>query len=168
MVEVADLSERLVQFCPYCGVPVERRFLFGEERAVCPRCGWTHFEDPKVAAGVLAEQDGKVLLVQRNNDPARGLWSFPAGFINAHEDPAGAAVRECLEETGLRVHTTGLAALVSGREHPRGADFVLVYFAEITGGQLAAGDDADQAEFFARDALPPLAFRATRVALGLE
>lgn len=162
------MSERLIQYCPYCGVPVERRILFGSERALCPQCGWIHFEDPKVAAGVLVEQDGKVLLVQRNNEPARGLWSFPAGFINAHEDPAEAAVRECLEETGLLVHTTGLAVLVSGREHPRGADFVLVYSAEITGGQLAAGDDADQAIFFARDALPPLAFRATRVALGLE
>ncbi len=162
------MSERLIQYCPYCGVPVDRRILFGAERALCPQCGWIHFEDPKVAAGVLVEQDGKVLLVQRNNEPARGLWSFPAGFINAHEDPAEAAVRECLEETGLLVHTTGLAVLVSGREHPRGADFVLVYSAEITGGQLAAGDDADQAIFFARDALPPLAFRATRVALGLE
>ena len=162
------MSERLIQYCPYCGVPVDRRILFGAERALCPQCGWIHFEDPKVAAGVLVEQDGKILLVQRNNEPARGLWSFPAGFINAHEDPAEAAVRECLEETGLLVHTTGLAALVSGREHPRGADFVLVYSAEVTGGQLAAGDDADLAVFFARDALPPLAFRATRVALGLE
>jgi 8-oxo-dGTP diphosphatase len=168
VAEVAELSERLIQFCPYCGVPVERRFLFGEERATCPQCGWIHFEDPKVAAGVLVERDGKVLLVQRNNGPAQGLWSFPAGFINAHEDPAEAAARECMEETGLVVRTTGLAALVSGREHPRGADFVLVFFAEITGGELVAGDDADQAVFFARNDLPLLAFRATRVALELE
>jgi ADP-ribose pyrophosphatase YjhB (NUDIX family) len=96
------------------------------------------------------------------------LWSFPAGFINAHEDPAEAAARECLEETGLQVQVLGLAALVSGREHPRGADFVLVYFAKITGGSLVPGDDAEQAVFFERSALPPLAFRATRVALGLE
>jgi ADP-ribose pyrophosphatase YjhB (NUDIX family) len=168
VVESAALSERLIRYCPYCGVPVDRRILFGADRAVCPQCGWIHFEDPKVAAGVLVEQDGKILLVQRNNEPSRGLWTFPAGFINAHEDPAEAAARECLEETGLQVLVTGLAALVSGREHPRGADFVLVYFARITGGQLIPGDDAEQAVFFPRNALPPLAFRATRVALGLE
>lgn len=162
------MSERTIQFCPYCGVPVDRRFLFGAERPTCPRCGWIHFEDPKVAAGVLIEQDGKVLLVRRVNDPARGEWSFPAGFVNAYEDPARAAERECLEETGLIVHVTGLLELISGREHPRGADIVLVYAAEITGGSLAAGDDADEAAYFARDSLPPLAFRATRRALGLE
>ncbi len=162
------MSERPIQFCPYCGVPVERRVLFGELRPICPQCSWIYFADPKVAAGVLVERDGKVLLIQRNNEPARLQWSFPAGFINAHEDPARAAERECLEETGLAVRVTHLLALVSGREHPRGADFVLIYAAEETGGQLVPGDDAQAAAFFARDALPPLAFRATRVALGLE
>jgi 8-oxo-dGTP diphosphatase len=168
VAQVAALSERQIMFCPYCGVPVERRFLYGAERAKCPQCGWTHFEDPKVAAGVLVEQDGKLLLVQRHGDPDRGLWSFPAGFVNAYEDPARAAERECLEETGLVVHTTHLVTLLTGREHPRGADIVLIYAAEVSGGSLAAGDDADAAEFFARDALPPLAFHATRQALGLE
>lgn len=162
------MSDKPVKYCPYCGVQVERRFLFGEERPVCPQCGWIHFEDPKVAAGVLVENEGKVLLVRRVNDPQKGLWSFPAGFVNAYEDPARAAERECLEETGLVVSVTRLAALISGREHPRGADIVLVYEAAVTGGRLAAADDADQAEFFARDDLPALAFRATRQALGLE
>jgi 8-oxo-dGTP diphosphatase len=162
------LSERQIQFCPYCGVPVERRFLHEAERATCPQCGWIHFEDPKVAAGVLVEQDGKVLLVQRHGDPQRGMWSFPAGFVNAFEDPARAAERECLEETGLVVQVNRLISLFSGREHPRGADIVLVYAAEVQGGSLAAADDADGAEFFARDALPPLAFHATRKLLGME
>ena len=162
------MNEQPVKYCPYCGVLVERRSVFGEERPVCPQCGWIHFEDPKVAAGVLVEKDGKVLLVRRVNDPQRGLWSFPAGFMNAYEDPARAAERECLEETGLEVRTTRLADLISGREHPRGADIVLVYEAVITGGRLTAGDDADRVGFFARDALPPLAFHATRVALHLE
>lgn len=161
------MTDPTISFCPFCGVPVERHVLFGEVRPQCPDCGWIYFEDPKVAAGVLIEQDGRVLLIQRNNEPARGLWSFPAGFINAREDPADAARRECLEETGLQVRITGLAALVSGREHPRGADMVLVYHAVITGGVLLAGDDADQAVFFGRDELPELAFRATRIALGL-
>lgn len=159
---------RPVSFCLYCGTPLEPRQLFGELRPQCPTCGWIYFEDPKVAAGVLVEQDGRVLLVQRDNEPARGLWSFPAGFINAREDPAEAARRECREETGLEVEILELANLVSGREHERGADIVLVYRARITGGKLLAGDDAQQAVFFARDDLPPLAFRATRVALGLD
>ena len=57
--------------------------LFGRERPVCPQCGWIHFADPKVAAAVLIEKDGRVLLVRRTNEPFRGLWTLPAGFINA-------------------------------------------------------------------------------------
>jgi len=162
------LTVEQYRFCPRCGHSLEARVIFGKNRDVCPSCGFIHFEDPKVAAGVLIEQDGKVLLVRRVNEPQQGLWSFPAGFIDAYEDPAEGARRECLEETGLEVEITGLVDVIGGREHKHGADIVIVYRAEITGGLLQPGDDADRAAFFSRDDLPPLAFRATRLALGLK
>lgn len=157
-----------VRFCLRCGTPLKQRVLFGAPRPACPSCGWIFFEDPKVAAGVLVETDEGVLLVRRINEPARGLWSFPAGFVDAHEDPARAAERECLEETGLTVSVCGEPRVIGGREHERGADIVLVYPAKITGGVLAAADDAEEARFFHRDNLPGLAFRATRLALDLD
>lgn len=150
-----------------CGAPLEARVQFGQMRPTCLACGWIFFADPKVAAGALVETGAGVLLVRRVNEPGRGLWSFPAGFVDAYEDPARAAERECLEETGLRVAVSGFKNLVAGREHPRGADIVLIYTAVVTGGTLLPGDDADMAQFFPRAALPPLAFRATRVALDL-
>ena len=143
-------------------------FLFGADRLECPACGWIYFEDPKVAAAVLVEQAGRVLLTRRVNEPHRGEWSLPAGFINAHEDPERAAERECQEETGLLVRVTELLQLIPGQEHERGADILILYRAEILGGELLAGDDADEVGFFSREALPPLAFRATRIALGVE
>jgi ADP-ribose pyrophosphatase YjhB (NUDIX family) len=82
--------------------------------------------------------------------------------VDAGEDPARAAERECSEETGLQTQVTGLVDVVAGQEHPRGAHIVLVYQAVVVSGELHAGDDADQAAFFPRDALPPLAFEATR------
>jgi ADP-ribose pyrophosphatase YjhB (NUDIX family) len=161
--------QRPVRFCPYCGTPTEIRTHAGEQRPTCPSCGWVHYEDPKVAAAVVVEaQDGRVLLTRRVMSPYQGYWTLPAGFVNAYEDPARAAERECLEETGLTVQVTGLLQIVAGREHERGADMVIVYAAKVTGGTLQAGDDADRAAFFERDHLPPLAFRATRVALGLQ
>ncbi len=162
------MEENLIQFCIRCGAHLERRLRFGQERPVCPACGWTYFADPKVAVGVLVEQAGQVLLVRRVNEPGRGTWSVPAGFMDAGENPARAAERECLEETGLQVQVSGQPVIVSGREHPHGADIVLVYPAQIIGGVLAPGDDADLAQFFPRSQLPPLAFSATRVVLGLE
>ncbi len=156
------------RYCPQCAAELETRIVFGKSRPVCPQCGFVYFADPKVAAGVLVEQDDQVLLVRRINEPLQGLWSIPAGFVDAHEDPQEAALRECLEETGLEVQITGLLDVINGREHERGADIIIVYRAVVSGGTLAPGDDADQAAFFPRSHLPPLAFRATRRVLGVE
>jgi len=134
----------------------------GEERPTCPQCGWVQYEDPKVAVGVLVIHGKEVLLVRRVMEPFIGQWSIPAGFVNAFEDPREAAVRECLEETGLSVCLDGLFDLLYGREHPRGSDMLLVYRAKILGGSLNAADDADQAGWFPLDDLPLLAFESTR------
>jgi 8-oxo-dGTP diphosphatase len=156
-----------IKFCPRCGAEVTHEDRFGMLRPVCPQCKWIHFVDPKVAAAVLIEQDGRVLLVRRANEPFRGLWTLPAGFINGGEDPAEAAARECLEETGLSVHITRVLDVIAGREHERGADFIIVYLAEVIGGELLPADDADAAEWFARAELPPLAFQATQKVLSI-
>jgi 8-oxo-dGTP diphosphatase len=162
------MSNTEYQYCPRCGISVSHKELYGRVRAVCPQCEWIHFIDPKVAAAVLIEQDGRVLLVRRAGEPFRGFWTLPAGFINGGEDPAEAAVRECLEETGLNVRVTRLLDIISGKEHPRGADFIIVYQAEVVDGELKPDDDADAVEWFERENLPQLAFRATQVVLSSE
>jgi ADP-ribose pyrophosphatase YjhB (NUDIX family) len=157
-----------INYCPRCGNAIIQETRFGKVCPVCPKCGWIYFADPKVAAAVLIEQattnapHGRVLLVRRVNQPFCGKWTLPAGFVDADEDPARAAERECLEETGLSVRVTGVMDVIAGLEHPRGANIIIVYHAEILSGQLAARDDADQAAFFPLDDLPPLAFEATR------
>jgi ADP-ribose pyrophosphatase YjhB (NUDIX family) len=161
-------EEPLVNYCPLCGTQLVIRNKSREDRLACPSCGWIYYADPKVAAAVLVEKNDQVLLTRRINEPSRGMWSLPAGFVNAYEDPARAAERECLEETGLVVTVTGLLDVISGREHPRGADIIIIYRAEITGGSLCAGDDADLVGFFDHQQLPPLAFRATRFVLGVK
>jgi len=160
------MSHTQINFCPRCGTPITYKYKFGRERPVCPACEWIYFADPKVAAAVLVEQEGRVLLVRRVNEPFRGLWTLPAGFVDADENPAQAAVRECLEETGLTVRVTRVLEVVAGREHERGADFVIVYAAQVESGQLVAADDADQAAWFPRSDLPALAFKATRTILA--
>lgn len=156
-----------IKYCPRCGTRVNLQVRFGKTHPVCPQCEWIHFEDPKVAAAVLVVQDGRVLLVRRNNEPFRGLWTLPAGFVDAGEDPARAAERECLEETGLSVRVTRVLDVIAGLEHERGADFVILYEAAILSGRLSPNDDADAVEWFEPANLPPLAFSATRKALAL-
>jgi ADP-ribose pyrophosphatase YjhB (NUDIX family) len=134
-------------------------------RRACPACDTVYFPDPKVAAAVLVERGGQVLLVRRTMEPEQGKWSLPAGFVDAEDDPREAALRECLEETGLEVVITGLFDVLYGREHIRGAGIFLVYTAQIIGGELQAQDDADAAAFFDPAALPPLAFSTTQAIL---
>jgi ADP-ribose pyrophosphatase YjhB (NUDIX family) len=132
---------------------------------VCLSCDWVFFPDPKVAAGVVVQQDNKVLLVRRIYNPRKGYWTLPVGFVDAGEDPAEAAERECLEETGLKIRVVELLDVISGQEHSRGAHIVIFYRGEIVSGTLKASDDVDQVGFFAPDEFPPFAFMTTQVIL---
>jgi 8-oxo-dGTP diphosphatase len=120
------------------------------------------FPDPKVAVVAVIFSGDEVLLTRRVNAPQQGLWTFPGGFVDAGEDPALAIVRECFEETDLKVKVLGLIDVLSGQEHPRGAHILIIYRCAICAGEVHPGDDADRAEFFKLTKLPPLAFQSTR------
>lgn len=157
-----------INYCLRCGTALVSADRYGRVRPVCPACEWVYFSDPKVAVAVLVERGHEVLLVRRSINPRRGLWTLPAGFVDAGEDPVLAARRECLEETGLQVEITGLLTVLFGQEHSRGAHIILFYLGEIVSGELQAGDDVDRAGFFPRDDLPPLAFSTTQQVLEIS
>ncbi len=156
-----------INYCAACGAEMEIRIAFGRPRPVCPACGRIHFRDPKVAAAVFVERQGKILLVRRGNTPELGKWTLPAGFVDADEDPEAAAVRECREETGLRVRISELMDVIHSTVYEHGASIVILYRAEIESGALCAGDDATEVGFFGPQNLPPTAFAATRRALSV-
>src|SRR5881275_3042575 len=61
---------------------------------------------PTPIAIAVVEHDGRFLVGQRPAGvPLAGLWEFPGGKIEPGESPEAAAVRECLEETGIRVES---------------------------------------------------------------
>lgn len=65
-----------------------------------------------VAAAVLVDRDGRVLLAQRpKGKPMEGLWEFPGGKIEAGESPEQALVRELHEELGIDTAVSCLAPL---------------------------------------------------------
>jgi 8-oxo-dGTP diphosphatase len=95
--------------------------------------------DPPVrcAGAVVRDVRGRLLLVQRANDPSRGLWSLPGGRIEPGESAAEAAAREVYEETGLRVDVGALVCTAD-----LGPYVVDDFAATVAGGSLEAGDDA--------------------------
>lgn len=111
---------------------------------------------------MVQDESGQLLLVRRGVPPGRGLWALPAGYVDADEDPREAAAREVREETGLFVRCGAVLDVYPGGG---GASFFLAFAAELTGGTLAAADDALDARFFPADDLPPLAFASTHDAV---
>jgi 8-oxo-dGTP diphosphatase len=143
-----------MRFCPQCATALDQRPFEGKLRPTCSGCGYIAFADPKVAATVLVERAGMVLLARRAIDPGRGLWCFPGGYVDFGEDPAVAAIRECREETGLVITEVSLLDVTFN-----GRVIVITYLAHASDGmEPTPADDADMAEWFVPDRLPPLAF----------
>ena len=142
-------------FCQRCGGALAEKEIESRVRRYCPACGFVVFLDPKVAAAVLVEVDGRLVMVKRGIEPAIGRWAFPSGYVDRGEALEVAAAREVREETGLEVRVTRLVGVYS-----RSGDAVILaaYAAERVGGSLVAGADADEVGLFSAEELPPLPF----------
>jgi 8-oxo-dGTP diphosphatase len=105
----------------------------------------------------VRKDEVKLLLINRKNEPFKGQWAIPGGFIGIDEELDDAVARELLEETGLtgvkleQMHTFGKP----GRD-PRGRQITVAYMGIITEGldHVKAGDDAQKAQWFDIDDLP--------------
>ena len=110
----------------------------------------------RLAVSVVAYQEDRFLLVERANDPGRGMFAFPGGKVEAGESLKDAARRELLEETGL---TAGkLSLLTQVTIHGVAGGFLLhVFLADSVIGDLVAGDDAATANWYSLEELNALA-----------
>ncbi len=143
-----------MRYCPDCGGAVVQREIEGRLRAYCPRCEKVFYEQLKVGAGCLIEERGRLLLVQRARAPFRGDWNLPAGYVEADEEPAHAAMRETLEETGLEVEAEALAGVYYFDDDPRGSGILIVYRCRIVGGLLRHTEEGSRNAWFPAWSLP--------------
>ncbi len=143
-------------FCPFCQSRLVEKLLDGHQRLVCPsdECDFVFYQNPVPAAGAIIVEDNRILLVKRAHPPRIGWWCIPAGFMEWNEHPSQTAVREVCEETGLNVTLRSFFEVYSGNDDPRNNAVLLLYLADRIGGELRAGDDAQDVRFFSFDQLP--------------
>ena len=153
-------------FCPRCGGALDHRVVKANEpkRLVCQTCSFIFYQDPKVVAGTVFTLEGGIVLLKRGVEPALGKWVFPGGYVDRGESVRDAAVRETKEECQLAVK---LGPLLNVYSYPRSPNVIVVYTAEVIGGELAAADESLEARIFSRQEIPwdELAFDSTRDAL---
>lgn len=113
---------------------------------------------------ILTVRDDRlhVLLVERANEPHRGMPALPGGFLRDDETLDDAARRELAEETALdgdHLHLEQLHAYSAPDRDPRGRVVTVAYLAIAPRLPVpVAGSDARAARWAPVDTAPRLAF----------
>ena len=121
----------------------------------CVECDRVIYSDPKVAVAAIIPMDDGIVLLKRAIEPQIGMWSFPSGYVDRGEKLERALEREVKEECGLVVSVEWLVGVYSDEGQ---AVVLVVYHADVVGGELMAGDETSDARVFAADEMPKLAF----------
>ena len=101
----------------------------------------------------------KVLLIQRGQDPHKGKWAFPGGFMEIDETTEQCARRELEEETGLKdIAVEQFYTFSDVNRDPRERILSVAHYAIIRLSDVKGSDDAAKAQWFSIDEIPSLAF----------
>ena len=154
-------------FCVQCGSPLVIKVFEGRELEACPNDDFVLWRDPKVAAAIVVEAEGGVLLGRRAIEPGYGLWCLPGGFVNDDESPAEAVARECREEIGAAVEVESVLDVYHGAKTTAPSIVVVAYRGRLAPSEkVAPGEEMLEVGVFRLDALPPIAFPSHREALA--
>jgi 8-oxo-dGTP diphosphatase len=141
----------------------------GEMRLACGKCMWVHYENPLPSvAALLRNEKGDILLVKRGVVPGKGKWALPTGFIEQHEHPEEAVVRELKEETNITGRPKRLIGVYSEKTPTYGNIILVGYEMEYVSGTEKPGSDTVQAQFFPMKRLPQIPFRSHRAVIRDE
>ena len=116
---------------------------------------------PFVGVGAVIVHDNRVLLIRRGQPPLLGEWSLPGGVLECGETLRQATIREAREETGLAVEVGEMLGvyerIIPSDDGRVRYHYVLIdYLCRPAGGELMAGTDAAEVEWFTREQLPAL------------
>lgn len=135
------------------------------ERAVCDRCGFIDYENPRVVVGSVVTSGDRILMCRRSIEPRSGFWTLPAGFLEKHELPEDGARREAREEACAEIAIDDLLAVYA---IARISQIQLIYRSRLIGDAFAAGPESAEVALYKWDEIPwdDIAFPSVHWALG--
>ncbi len=154
-------------YCPICGGPLQCAHDGESMRPHCAPCRRFYYTNPAPAVCCfVANEKGDLLVVQRAEEPCRGQWSFPGGYMEVGESGEETARRELWEETGLEAVRWRLFGARAQGVCAEGAVLLLGYVAEEWHGALKAPEPTMTLDFFTPEQRPPLCFHLHRELLA--
>lgn len=159
------------RYCPRCATELETRPSPGPDppRPSCPNCGFVHYENPTPTVQAWIDRDGSYLALRRGDEPYKGKWNMPGGFVEVGESGPEAIAREVAEETALEIEAEELIGIFSS-QYGSGSDakpiFDVAYRCRRLGGELAVSDESQEAAWFPLADFPEPAFEGERKALA--
>jgi 8-oxo-dGTP diphosphatase len=139
------------RFCPRCGAAGEP----DDGRFACASCGHVVWANSAPGVEAVIERDGRILLARRGNEPAKGLWDLPGGFLHEGEEPVEALAREVREETGLELGDVELLGIWIEPDYDGRSIFSVTYCATAGAGEAVAADDVSELRWVDAGDLPP-------------
>ena len=110
------------------------------------------YRNPIPTVDIIIEEDDKIVLIRRKNEPFKGKLAIPGGFVNEGELIEDRAIKEAKEETSLDVELKEILGVYSIPDRdPRGHLMTTVFIAKPIGGRVKGGDDAASASWFKID-----------------
>ena len=144
------MTDAAWKFCPQCATPLEPRDTGGRVRAACPKCHFTHWNNPLPVLAALVEYEGRILLA-RNAAWTNGMFALITGFLEADETPEQGMARELKEETNLDADRM---TLIGVYEFMRKNELIIAYHVEAS-GTIALNEELAEFRLVAPERLRP-------------
>ena len=127
-------------------------------------CELCNFRNPKGAVTAVIIQNGRLLMLKRSEEPFKGMWDLPGGFMEEEESPEDGIKREIREELGIEIEIKNLIGVFGPTAYPFDGQELynvdIYYEVKIISGEPAAmtGSDVMEIDWFNPYKLPPMAF----------
>lgn len=152
------------KFCSQCGAALTAIWVEADarDRLACSACKTIHYQNPRILVTTLIEHRGQLLMCRRRNDPAQGLWTPPAGFMEQGETLEEAAARETLEESGVVVGVEQLDLFMVSNV-PWMSEVYVAFRAHVDHAEIRIGAECTDVRFMKEAEIPydSLAFTET-------